>query len=651
MNRHGLFFAVCFATTLGVSTAHAYCRRTSPAWTDSNPVRVVLHPEAHNFLRHVFVDPATGLPNAAFACTASSQCGSGGLCAPGFGGGTPNRCFGPTWSRSELERAVQWVIGRINNETPADIPFVYLDLNNTATCQIDETCGDADRPWMNCFQSDTIVILPTECDDTAVVSGNWTGVQWIDNGGSGSRAKILRLRWSQDNGLPWEHTLGMMAQSMLGILLHEMGHALGLGHLANDFPDSNGFPYCVPNTLPNTPTPLCPVDPAPMPAWTAFGTCPLMHGDYGAFTTLGLNNQFYGFDDIEGLVGLYGLDSAPDTRLYEDCDLTTPSFAELVADDLPLITDMAAAPGLPLNAVGSLAIGGRRRDALFAERFQIYQWGWSSYSSVLVASIDTPGFRSSGPLGVSVSGTHRTLSSHSIRFSNDQRHWRRQVRVVRRAISGGGETTATLNPSAGSAADTAVPGVSAVYHAGTDSWIHLIRDANGQILMVAWRPVEGWSNVISTGIASFATPSMACSPNRCFIALVEVPSPLPATLSRQTRLQWTEGTFQWPVLGSATFTFNIPVTTSLYNVVSDPVVAVVQNPAGGWYYYVSTSWPQLSGSAWGTRILTYRRSEFTTGSTALLQMTPLLAHSPGISVQPTAAGTGVCAELFTSRSP
>ena len=103
--------------------------------------------------------------------------------------------------------------------------------------------------------------------------------------------------------------------------------------------------------------------------------------------------------------------------------------------------------------------------------------------------------------------------------------------------------------------------------------------------------------------------------------------------------------------GAASFSLNTGVTTSWYNALSDPVASVVQNPAGGWYYYVSTSWPQQVAGAWGTRVLTYRRSEGVTGTNALIQMTPLLAHSPGISVQPTAASTGVCAELFTSRSP
>ena len=41
----------------------------------------------------------------------------------------------------------------------------------------------------------------------------------------------------------------------------------------------------------------------------------------------------------------------------------------------------------------------------------------------------------------------------------------------------------------------------------------------------------------------------------------------------------------------------------------------------------------------------------TLAAIALVQMTPLLPHAPGIAVQPTAGSTGVCAELFTTRAP
>ena len=165
------------------------------------------------------------------------------------------------------------------------------------------------------------------------------------------------------------------------------------------------------------------------------------------------------------------------------------------------------------------------------------------------------------------------------------------------------------------------------------------------------RPVRLRLTVVPLGFRSFATPSIACSPNRCFIAFVEVPSPLPSAFSTQTRLQWADGTFQWPVGGTASFTLLSGVTTTFFNVVSDPVASVVQNPAGGWFNYVAMSSPEFSSGAWGTRVQASRQTEGATGSAALWLITPQLAHSPGIAVQPTAASTGVCAELFTTRSP
>ena len=644
MRRAVLAALTAFLLFARASSAEAYCRRYTPAWTDGTGVRVVLHPDAQNFIRHVFVDPATQLPRFDKPCTSSSECGTDGYCATGYAGGA-NRCMGPRWTRDELILAIQWAGGRINNETPADIPFVYLDLNDTQTCQIDETCGDADRPWVNCFQSNTIMIMPTECDSTSIASADWTGVQWTTPTGSESRAKILRLRWSGNDGMPWEHTAGMdNAQNLGEILLHELGHGLGLGHVVNDYPAGNMYPYCLPNIPPGTsPVSLCLSG-----AMGVADTCPTMHG--GAGEGLGLNKHFFGLDDIEGLVTLYGVDSAVDTRLYEDCDLSTPSFVELSTDDLPIITDMAAAPGLPLTSVSVLAIGGRFRHPNYTTQFRIWEWNWSTMASTLVASIDTTGFRSTGPLGVGMSPTVRALSTHALRLTNDSRQWRRQIRTVHRNIASGVETTATFDPTSGAGADTAVPGVSMAYHEPTSSWIHLIRDANGQVLLVARRPT-GWSDPVPLGFRSFATPSIACSPTRCFIAFVEVPSPIPSALSQSTRLQWTEGTFAWPAGPTASFTLTAPVTTSWYNVMSDPVASVVQNPAGGWYHYVSTTYAQQNAGAWGTRVLTYRRTEGVTGTNALTMMTPLLAHSPGISVQPTAASTGVCAELFTSRSP
>ncbi len=643
--RRFVALAVALVASLGqMGAAHAFCRRTTPIWSDANPVRVVIHPDMHNHIRHTYVNPLTAQPDNNRACTTSSQCGTDGLCVSGFP--TGSFCRGPRWTRSELERAVLWVVGRINNETPADIPFVWVDLNNTHTCQIDEDCGDPDRPWMNCFQSNTITIMPSECDDTSVVSAWYTGVQWVDTNSVDHRAQIIRMGWSGTPlGQPWEHTAGQVGRNFPEELLHEFGHALGMGHVLNDFP--SWAPNCVPNTPSGGTSPLCTA--------AMVGTCPVMFGDGGE--GLGLNQHFYGFDDVEGLVALYGLDSAPDTRLFEDCDISAPSFIERSTTDLPLITDAATAPNYPLSGAGLLAVGGRLRDPMFQSRFQVFEWSYSSLGSALVATFDTPGVRSTGPIGIAVSPTHRAVSAHPSRLTGDARQWRRTIQLSRIPLSGGTQANDNFSPAVndllpgGLRADSAVPGVSSAYHQPIDAWVHAWRDINGQIVLVAFRGAS-WSNVVQTGIRSFATPSIACTPTTCMLVYVEVPTRLGAT-STQTRLQWTEGTLSWPGGGTFNFSSGGVVTTSLYNVVSDPVVAAVRNPtvAGSWYYYVSTSWPQINGTAWGTRPLLYRRLQGSTGTNALLQMTPLLPHSPGISVQPTAGATGSCAELFTWGSP
>lgn len=294
------------------------------------------------------------------------------------------------------------------------------------------------------------------------------------------------------------------------------------------------------------------------------------------------------------------------------------------------------------------------RDPLYQERFQLWEWNYSMLSSTLVASIDTPGFRSTGAVGVSVSATHRALSALPVRLSGNERHWRRQVRLVRREISSGGQTTATLSPSVNTPADTATPGVSSAYYQPLDAWMHAFRDVNGQVLLVAWRPVYGWSNVIATNVRSFAPPSIACSTTRCFVALVEAPTPLSHVgASTNTRLRWMEGAFAFTVGGSLLYDSpgSSSLETSYYNVLSDPVASAVLKPDGTWQFYVATSWPERVGGVWGTRPVTFRHPQNTSGILSMAPMNPPIEHAPGVAVNPTAAATGPCAELFTWRSP
>jgi len=634
-----LALLVLVATAGPSAVAEAYCRRATPVWTDAHPIRVVIHPEMHNFIRHPFINPS-GEPQSDFACASSAECGPDGLCASGYAVAPTSRCLGTRWTRAELERAVLWTVGRIN-EVPADIPFVWVDLNNTATCTVDEECSDAARPWMDCFQFDTIVIVPSECNGTDAIGANWTGLQWFDNaGGGGNRNQMIRLRWSgSPNGMAYEHVAMGAANNLPNTILHEMGHAMGLGHVANDYPGT--YPVCVPLTAPGAPTPLCPPG--------AFGTCPVMHNDFGELPG-GFNNHVFGLDDIEGLVALYGLDSDPDIGNFADCSSSAPPVVERTSPDRALMSSAAVAARPSLGVVPSISFGGRMPDAQYTSRFQIYEWSWSSMASTLVASFDTPGLRSTGPFGIATSSSHRVLSTHPMRLTSDSRRWRRQVHAVRQQIAPGEQVLATLDPRPGSRGDTAVPGVSVAYHPATDSWLHAFRRADGEVLLVAWRPALGWTRVVATRAYSYSTPSIACSPNRCVIALVEVPSPVPP-VTRETRLQWVEGTFEISHDGVASFTNLSGLTTSPYNVVSDPVAAAVQSPRGDWDYYIATSHPEQSGGLWGSRVLMYRRSELSTGPDALTPVTPILPHAAGRMVHPTAGSTRVCAEQLTARAP
>ncbi len=43
------------------TSVQAWCRRSTPVWSDATPVRIVIHPDMHNFIRHPYVD-AGGVP-------------------------------------------------------------------------------------------------------------------------------------------------------------------------------------------------------------------------------------------------------------------------------------------------------------------------------------------------------------------------------------------------------------------------------------------------------------------------------------------------------------------------------------------------------------------------------------------------------------
>ena len=175
---------------------------------------------------------------------------------------------GTVWTRSELEHIVERTLAQINESAGAGIPYLYLDREDPSTCTwLDTTCGGSVNIGESCEISGAIHIVPTNC-----------GTDWWYGGATGAGEIIQVQRANAAVGDARRDSLSdVVPQPMEFMLMHELGHALGLAH---------------------------PTDCAPPPDFCPSGAmpCSLM----GAVWSKLRNGEAYMPDDQQGLRSIWG---------------------------------------------------------------------------------------------------------------------------------------------------------------------------------------------------------------------------------------------------------------------------------------------------------------------------------------------------------
>lgn len=186
MNRC-VAFAIIAGLFLVPGAAYAYCLPASPPYYTGSTIRVRIHDNLDENMRHA---------------------------------------DGTVWTRLELEMAVERVLLRLNSSVGANTPWVYLDTETLpSTCAwLDTNCGDGiNNPNIadTCALANTIHLVPVNC-----------GATWWYTTPLGSTAQIIQIERSLSGigDMRWEHFPGAAAQIFEFALLHELGHALGLVH-------------------------------------------------------------------------------------------------------------------------------------------------------------------------------------------------------------------------------------------------------------------------------------------------------------------------------------------------------------------------------------------------------------------------------------
>lgn len=491
-------------------TASAYCPVTTYPWTTGATLPVRLHAQLDEQLRH-----------------------------------TNNA----VWSRTELENSVRYAITRINASSGADIPYLYLDTSQEqSTCDwYDDVCGVGPSPNVNvdCEIPGAIHIIPSRCEGP------------LHRVGASNTGGLIILKSSlngRDPGLwPYEHFSIVDGSTSLieHRLMHEIGHALGLGH-----PFECGDP--------SWSTSICPPG--------ANSTCAIM--DVTQFHQR--THEFYLPDDVNGLRALYGSPATPTERSFESSNLAS-GVTEWPMGNVSLEGFFSASSDPSLTPTSTTLVGYSRTAS---NRPLVYSWNWSDFS---LTNLGTPpsSVSTNGPIEAAQSNTYRFIASSAFRLTSDSLRWHRRINASYRTLSGGTWTTLSSNPAPGTAGDTLTGGMGTTYDSTNGALIYAYRSTQGEILLQA-----GTSGTpFSTGVFSRGSPSIVCAPTGTYNCVVTVVEPGRAVTSESyTRLRWFS--FKW---SSATgFVMNptglITEPWIMWN--ADPQVSIYR--LGSSYEYVVT---------------------------------------------------------------
>jgi hypothetical protein len=603
VSLRALVLLASVATVCLPSDVRAYCRATSPPWSDVHPMRVVLHAELDDQLRHTYM-------NGMVACTTSAQCGTGGLCVGGYATAPLSRCQGPVWTRNELVRSARRVIARINDWAGADVPHVYLDTTVEPTC--DWSCGG----WSSCYQANTVVVIPSRLIEQATFSGglaNRSHVVHISTSGSIPPCGAYPAR----PGFAWDHMLGTGGNTFDNALLHELGHSLGLGHVNNELAD---YPTCVPNS-PTVPLSVCPTD-VPF--------CSIMNGDeqVGSFVA-----HTWFRDDIQGLRALYGIRTAPDVRSFEDPDITSSSFSERTTTDTVLEAQMFGVSSWTASGRTSVSMAGNIHPFL-----DHYSWDFTG-GSIAWLGTTTPPFEPNAPIGVTETSTERIVVTHGMRLTSDARRYDRRLTITRRALAGGAFSTTSNDPADASAGDTNHGGVSTAFDPNSGAIVTAFRDSQSRVMLVGWSGGV-WSYPVPTNIRSYSQPVVACAPSTCLLVLSQAMDTPTITIST---MQWVE--FTWTQSGTTADWNEGLLYTTPWAVDADQSISVVGRPGGGYDFLVLQPFPAHLGSGvFGTQLWSFRH---TAGTTTMVSHFIPVVSIPNVRALAAAGGRGTYAEAFT----